>query len=450
MPKHIRNILIATVIAVVALAAGINGYVHHQFKKNIDNTLTSLQSIARVRYSELSTSVLSGEVNLKNVRVSGAFMPEEINLGNITFETPGFVYMLNGPESMHKGEFPKHLGLAITDFYFDLHGETAGWLEPLVARLQTVYASERKICGGKTLFGPKDFIEMGYTRLLSNMRIAYDFNESNKSLNISMSANTQNMYKVRGSFTITGLGGLSPDKMMQSGKMPQLANAEIHYQDETYTPRFLKYCADLSNMKKEEFIEAEINQSDNHYYMVWGFSPGEGLRNAYKDFLLKPEEISLTITPAADFNLMLLPGMATEEIINNLNLQLNINNLAVTDLTLKLPPVGFNEQFQKRLAASLDVNALLRGEPVKEPEPVVEKKVEEKDPASYHPISLASIPKHIDHFVRITTKNGHERRGRLLRVDKANLYIQLKVSGGKFTMTVPRNSIKKIEAYYSK
>ena len=107
MPRHIRNIVIAALLAILALAAGINGYVHHQFKTNIDNTLSSIRPFAQIKYSDLTTSILSGEVKLQNVRVSSDVLPETINLGNITIETPGFAYMLSGPESIKKGEFSK-------------------------------------------------------------------------------------------------------------------------------------------------------------------------------------------------------------------------------------------------------------------------------------------------------------------------------------------------------
>ena len=275
MPRHIRNILIAALLAILALAAGINGYVHHQFKTNIDNTLSSIRPFAQIKYSDLSTSILSGEVKLKNVRISGNFLPETITLGDVTLETPGFAYMLSGPENMKKGEFPKHLGFAIDDFYLDLHGETAQWLDRLVKRMQPVYASERKLCGGKSIFGPSDYKEMGYTRLLSSMRIAYDFNESNKTLDINIAANTRNMGDVKSNIKITNIGSMSSANIMQDG-MPQLTNVEITYKDQTYAPRIIKYCSELSNMKKEDFINAEVKQSDKYFYMIWGFAPGEG------------------------------------------------------------------------------------------------------------------------------------------------------------------------------
>lgn len=449
MPRHIRNILIAALLAVLALAAGINGYVHHQFKTNIDNTLSSLQAFAQVKYSDLSTSLLSGEVKLKNVRISGAFLPEELTLGNVTFETPGFAYMLNGPDSIKQGEFPEHFGFAVDDFYLDLHGETAKWLDQLVKRMQPIYASERKLCGGKSIFGPTDYKEMGYTRLLSNMRIAYNFNKSNKSLDIDMTAQTRNMGSVKGYINIANIGGMSSSQMMQAG-IPQLSNVEVVYKDETYTPRTLKYCSELSNMKKDEFIEAEVKQSDKYFYMAWGFAPGFGLRDAYKDFLLKPETVTLRMSPSKEFNPMNIALMSTDEIMEALNVNLKVNGLVVTDLSFTMPPPEFVENFEQQIANSLDFNALMRGEPIKPAAPVIKPKTKVKAPAKYHKIKLSSINKYVSSFVKITTKKGNQRDGQLIRTDKVNLYVQKKVGGGKFTMTVPRAKIKTIKAYYSK
>lgn len=449
MPRHIRNIVIAALLALLALAAGINGYVHHQFKTNIDNTLSSIQPFAQIKYSDLSTSIVSGKVELKNVRISGSFLPETLTLGNITLETPGFAYMLNGPDQVKNGEFPEHLGFAIDDFYLDLHGETAEWLDRLVKRMQPVYASERKLCAGKSIFGPSDYKEMGYTRLLSNMRLAYDFNKNNKSLNIQITASTRNMGEMKANINIVNIDSMSSSGVMQAG-MPQLANVEITYKDQTYAPRIVKYCSALSNMKKEDFIDAEIKQSDEYFYMVWGFAPGHGLREAYKDFLLKPGLVTLTMAPGKEFNPMMIATMSSDEIMDALNVHLKINGLPVEDLSFKIPPPEFTEKFERQLATTLDFNSLLRGEPIKAPAPVKETKVYKKAPAKYHKISLSQIPKHIGDFVIITTNNGNKRQGRLIRIDKTNLYVEKKVSGGKFTMTVPRPKIKTVEAYFSK
>lgn len=450
MSGQMRNIVIALIISALALAAGIKGYVHHQFKTNIDNTLNSLQAFAQIKYSDLSTSIIEGTVRLENVRVSGAMLPETLNLGNITFETPGFSYMLKGPDSLKSGQMPDHLGFAINDFSLDLSGGLAEWLDKLVSRMQPVYASERTLCGGKTVFGPKEYKEMGYTRFLSNMHLAYDFNKSNKTLRFVMTADTRNMASVKANIEITNISSMSADGMMQGG-FPKLENVDVIYKDETYTNRMLKYCSTLSNMTKEAYIEAEVKQSDKYFDMVWGFTPGPGLREAYKDFLIKPDVVTVSMHPKPEFNPVMAQNMSVEEIMDNLNLHLKINGLLVNDLSFKLPDPQFMMQHQQRIANSINFESLLRGEPI-EPEKPVEiiKKPLKKTETKYHVISLDEAPQHISDFVIVTLQKGSIRKGQLIRLDKTNLYVQQKVSGGKFTMTVPREKITKIEAYFSK
>lgn len=448
MPRHIRNILIAALLAVLALTAGINGYIHHQFKTNIDGAFASIRPFVQIKYSDLSTSIFSGKVELKNVRFSAEVLPETLTLGNITLETPGFAYMLNGPEKIKGGEFPEQLGIAIDDFYLDLTGETAQWLDRLVQRMQPIYASERKLCAGKSLFGPSDYKEMGYTRLRSHMRMSYNFNENRKSLNIKMSGGTHNMGEMNADINIINIGSMAANNVMQGG-LPQLTNVEVTFKDQTYAPRIIKYCSELSGMKKEDYINAEVEQSNEYFYMIWGFAPGEGLREAYKDFLLNPDLVTLTMAPGKDFNPMLVANMSSSEVLEALNVHLKINGLLINDLSFKTPPAKFTENFEQRVARALDFNSLLRGEPIKAPDPV-KKKVVKKAPAKYHKISIGKIPQHIGDYVLITTKSGNKRKGRLMRVDKTNLYVEKKVSGGKFTMTVPRPKITKIEAYFSK
>jgi hypothetical protein len=449
LPRHIRNIAIAILLVILALAGAINSYIHYQFKSNIDHALTSIQAIAHIKYREISTSPFSAEVKLENVQISSPFLPDEITLGDLTFETPGFLYLLAGPKNISKGELPEHFGFSIKDFYFDLHSETADLLNNLVKRLQPLYAAERTICAGKSIFGPADYKEMGYSRLLSNLRIAYDFNKQNGTLHLSLAANTQNMADIKGDINFSNVRNITATKFVQ-GNMPKLTSAEISYNDKTYTPRVIKYCADLSEMKKEEYIDAEVTQSDNYFYMLWGFAPGKGLREAYKDFLSKPDVVTLTINPGKNFDANTASTLPLQELISSLNVRLKINGLLVKNLSYTKATDEFTENFKQQFAAKLDLNSLLRGEQVKVPEPAKEPVASANSLAAYHPIEVADLAKHIGSFVQITTDNGNERNGKLIRMDSFNFYVEQKVSGGKFTMTIPKEKIKTVKAYFAK
>lgn len=449
MPKHIRNIAIAALLVILAIAAAINSYIHYQFQKNIDTTLSAIRPVVHVNYDSLSTSAFSGKVTLENIRLTSPFMPEEITLGHITLKTPGFPYMLTGANNIKKGDLPKKLTVSLDEFYFDLHGETAELFDNAIQRIQPLYAGNPEICAGKSILGPKDYKEMGYSRLLTNMHITYNYNEDDKSLSVSLAVNTKNMANIKANFKLDNIASMSTAYLIQ-GPAPTLSQLDIVYQDKTYTPRVIKYCAGLSKMKKQAYIDAEVSQPDSYFYKLLGFAPGKGLREAYKDFLSRPDVVTLSMTPGKNFNPQTAATLSNEELMQALKVKLKINGLLVNDLSYSEAPAEFTAEFERQLAKSVDVKSLLRGEKVKQPETAKEEKPVEKAMSKYHLIDLADISKYVGSFVQIMTDNDNERNGQLIRMDEFNLYVEKKVSGGRFTMTVPIKKIKSIKAYFSR
>lgn len=456
MPYHIRNILIAVLIVLLAIVAAVDAYINYQLKSNLDNAIESAKAFITIKYKDLSTSPLSGKVELSNVRLSAPFIPEPLLLGDISLETTDFSLMLNGASQLKKGDFPDQLALSIDNASFDIQGENAEFLDNFIKRLQPLYAgtnakgvSERKICGGKSLFGPSEYKEFGYSRLISNLHLSYDFDNDNNQLTIRVKGGTQNLAKFNIQFSLSGVTSLSNNGIPSNNKV-KLDHAQLAYEDETYIPRVVKYCAELDKTTKEDFINAEVNESERYFYKLWGFSPGPGLREAYKDFLLRPEQITISMQPDKKFQLAAIAKMTANEIVEALNAKLKINGLQVTDLSFKLPPASFTEDFDQQLARAMNIEALMRGEKVKPPEPVKKPVILDVPHPKYHKITIKEAAKHVGDYVKITTLSGKEREGRLIKLDDVHLFVRQKVSGGNFTMNIPRSTIKEIEAYFDK
>lgn len=456
MPYHIRNILIAVLLVLLAIVAGVDAYISYQFKSNIDHAIESAKDFVQIKYKELSTSPLTGTVKLTDVRVSAPFLPEDFLLGDISLATPDLAFMFSGAGKIKKGELPNQLTFDIDQASFDLHGETADLLDNLVKRLQPLYAgtnargeSERKICGGKSIFGPSEYKELGYSRLISNLNLRYHFDENSQLLTINMRGETQNVAKFNLHFSLAGVSALSSDGMRGSNKT-QLRDAQLTYEDKTYIPRIIKYCAGLDNSKKEDFINAEVKESDHYFYKLWGFAPGPGLREAYKDFLSRPDVVTLSLSPGKKLQAAAIANMTAEEIVEALKIKLKINGLLVTDLSFKIPPQSFTEKFEQQLSRDVNFEALLRGEKVKVPEPVKKPVVIKTPEPKYYTISPDEAERHLGDYVKITTLSGKQRDGRLIKIDDLYLFVQQKVNGGNFTMNVKRNDIKEMEAYFDK
>lgn len=445
MSQQTRNFIIAAILVLIALGAGIKGYVHNQFKTDIDNTLQKLQLFALVRYSELSTSVLSGEVTLENIRISSQYLPDEIKIKQVTLETPGFGYMLKGPDNLQAGKIPEHLGIVIDGFTIDLNSKLAEWFDSIVIPLNRVYAQQRKICGGKSLFGPTEYKAMGYASLSSNMRIAFDFDEGEQELTMKMRADTVNFGK--GNMTLT-ISGINPANMQAMQSLPHLDSMKATYTDSSYIPRMLHYCAEQSKMEKEAYIKAEAEQSDEYFFLAWGFAPGPGLREAYRDYLTQPGDIEISMQPQKEFNPILAQSMDAQQVIDMLNLKVKVNNTDIKDLSIRIPDPQTMAKYEAELKNSLDLKDVFSGEVVAPskvtPEP--ERYIVER---AYKTVPIGTINQYVGEQVRVITKTGQEREGTLEKIAGKVLYIQRKVYSGKFTMQVKSDQVKKVEVYLS-
>jgi len=113
MPYHIRNILIAVLIVLLAIVADVDAYINHQFKSNVDQAIESAKIFNTIKYKTISTSPLSGTATLEDVRISAPFLPEELLLGEISLKTPDLSFMLSGANNLRQGELPDQLALRI-------------------------------------------------------------------------------------------------------------------------------------------------------------------------------------------------------------------------------------------------------------------------------------------------------------------------------------------------
>jgi len=268
-------------------------------------------------------------------------------------------------------------------------------------------------------------------------------------LNIKMRGETQNLAKFNFLFSLSGVTALSSEGMRGATKT-QLSHVQFTYEDKTYIPRIIKYCAGLDKSKKEDFINAEVKESDHYFYRLWGFAPGPGLREAYKDFLSRPELVTLSLSPGKKFQVAAIANMTAEEIVEALKIKLKINGLLATDLSFKLPPASFTDEFEQQLSRDVNFEALLRGEKLKVPEPVKKPVIIKTPEPQYYTISPDEAEKHIGDYVKITTLSGKQRDGRLIKIDDLYFFVRQKVNGGNFTMNVKRSDIKEMEAYFDK
>ena len=446
-----RKLFISMILIVAAIGAGIKGYVHHQYKQHLDNSLRQLEVFALIRYTDFTTSLINGTLTLEKMTISSQFLPSELAIDKLIIQTPGPGYMIKSVKSLQNNDIPEKFGVRIEGFNFDLGDGLGDWLERMIKRVNPVLRPYQKLCGEKFLLGPKDWMEMGYTRLSSDMDINYLYNPSSQSLQLNLGGKTWEM----GSFNLSlYLNGIAANNMMAfvPGASKISGDMEVRYSDESYVSRQVRYCAKLSNMEKAAYIEAEKNQPDEYFFVQWDASPGPGLREAYGEFLTDPRSVSLSMSFGSDFNPSLAHNYTPADLAQMLKMKVQVNDKNVDDLSFTLAPESFSRELEEKIMSRVSTADLLNLQSsadestFKETEIPEFKRQEELKP-KYYTIQLSQAEQFLGERIRINTRSGAEREGWLIKTDKNTLYVERRVHSGKFTMQVARDDVKKIEAW---
>ncbi len=233
---------------------------------------------------------------------------------------------------------------------------------------------------------------------------------------------------------------------------PKLLNNRLTYSDLSYTDKENQYCAKASKMEMAEYIEARVNQSDADYAVIWGFVPGDGIRQAYKRFLTNPGEVTFSIDPSASFNLGSLHLYNPKDIPPVLGLRVKVNGQEIEDIGFKTVDeiemdsdisLSTSHSFTSELGKLGSLfGSKNQATEIKRPAP------SKKEKQYYRSVKLNEIGEHVGREVKIYIASGLVREGTLERVQGSTIFVVRSLRGGKFTMPIPYGQVTKIEAFY--
>jgi hypothetical protein len=216
------------------------------------------------------------------------------------------------------------------------------------------------------------------------------------------------------------------------------------------------------------------------YATRFGLVAGPGLRQAYRDFLIKPGELRVQGRPTPALDFATLPMLRPEEIVARLNLMMSVNGKAVTDLSVatarppELPAAQSPRAPQSHASASQSAAAAPQsraaapevratapvatitprppdaasvGRPLPEAPPAVATPA--VPPASttsqFRAVPAADLAQHVGKLVRIHLSQGATHEGRLLPTLDGNARLERRLQGGAITITIPLGTIESVE-----
>ena len=421
---------------------GIKAYMYYSLKSEMDQLARQFSLFGQLEYGGLSTS-LAGSLSVHDLSLRVHGMDDEVRVKTIRYQTPNLWYLLQDSKQFEKGRIPERLSLGIEGLTLDLFGEFTDRLEEVISELNFQLQGVNPLCGGRLFFGPSELRDMGYEEISGDLHIGYRFDAPNAQIIVDITSSTRDMAAVSMQGIIDGISDTSFMSLIQAGSQPRLRGVTINYTDQSYTRRQVEYCAGLSKLQPNEYIEAETNQQPVYYGYLWGIVPGPGLRQAYRTFLSNPGQINLSFDLPESVNPDTVDLFKPEDIPGLLNLQLSVNGDAVTDLSF-----SFYEGQQLDVGSKFET---LFAQPGAAPAPRTnrEKKIVRYE-TRYHVVPVAGLKKYVGEEVRLQTSSGKARLGFLVNIGSNTAQVEQRVHGGKFTMQVPVGSITKAEVLLTK
>lgn len=433
--------LVLLVIAGLAYA-GIKAYLYHSLKSEMDQLAGQFSLFGQLEYGGLSSSI-SGSLSVHDLKLRVHGMDDEARIKSIRYQTPNLWYLLQDSKQLENGRIPERLNLDIEGLTLNLFGEFTDRLEEVISQLNIQLHGINPLCGGRLFFGPSELRDMGYEEITTDMQIGYRFDAPNARLILDIASNTRDMAAVSLQGIINGINDTSFVSLIQPGSQLRLDRVTVNYTDKSYTRRQVDFCARLSKLEVNEYIEAEANQKPGYYGYLWGIVPGPGLRQAYRVFLSYPGQIDLSFELPEAVTPETVALFKPEDIPGLLNLKLSINGDPVTDLRF-----SFYQRQQLGVSSKIE-NLFTQPGSAPTSQPSREKKIVHYA-TSYHVVPVSDLKKYVGEEVRLQTRSGQARLGFLTDISSKVAQVEQRVHGGKFTMQVPVSSITSAEVLLTK
>jgi hypothetical protein len=440
--QKIKYFLLGLLVIAGLAYGGIKAYLYYSLKSEMDQLARQFSLFGQLEYGGLSSSV-NGSLSVHDLKLQVHGMNDELRIKTLRYQTPNLWYLLQDSKQLEKGRIPQRLSLSIKGLTMDLFGEFTDRLEEVISQLNFQLQGINPLCGGRLFFGPSEWRDMGYEEISGDMHIGYQLDAANARIIIDVTSTTRDMAAVRMQGFIEGVTDTAFQSFIQPGSQPHLGRVTLNYTDQSYTRRQVEYCAGLSQLEVNEYVEAEANQKPVYYGYLWGIVPGPGLRQAYRAYLSNPEKIDLSFE---------LPDSVTPETVNLfkpedipglLSMKLSVNGDAVNDLSF-----SFYDGRQLDMGSKFGTLFAQPGT-APTPPPKQEKKIARYE-TRYHVVSVSSLKKYLGEEVRFQTSTGQQRKGFLVRIGSNVAQVEQRLHGGKFTMQVPVGSITKAEVLLTK
>ncbi len=432
--RKLMNILLVIFVAALLIAGGVGGYLWYSTKQQADQIVMMAKPFAEISYGGIELSP-TGSTGAKKVRVVPYFVNDVITIGAIRLNAPNILALLDIRRQLSQGKIPPALSLSFHDVELALHG---GILGPPPSRVQHVSPFDNLDalgCGPIIRFSGAEWQEMGLERFVGNLEIGYRLDTTRNVLELRIDSHTRDWAALN---LDVGLAmTASPQSVMDLASFtPRLAQLNFVLRDDGFNALRNNYCAAKAGKTIPDYIAEHVRLVAERL-RVNGINLGPGLLEAYRRYLTEGGQLTVVATPPAPIDPTELQFYAAEDVVKLLGLTLQVNQTAVTDLSVNWD--------------AAKVARALGSEPKPEPEVADTPTISQQSAIvrqAYHPTPVGELGRHVGRNARLQTTTGAQYLGRLDTIAEDIIKITIRRSGGTVTLSLRAGDITSAEVVY--
>lgn len=421
--------LILVALVPLVLFGAAHGFMYFKAKSAVDDMVAAASNQVDIRYAGISNSLL-GSVTVKGITVSPLGYTDEVQIDAIRIASDDPMFLVGGWDwGPGETEVPDHLGFQVT-----------GLRMPLDSALFADYAKARSAagqavdsCAGGLSFEPELLEALGFTDLAVDLGGRYRLDKTNLSMTAEWEMEVKDLQSVQMSVEMSDID----TEALSQGVPPQMNLAGLRLAVDVspeFARRALKHCAAGTEMTVDELSERYADQFIQDLASQ-GVGLGSGLQRAVRDFYKDWGTVEFVAAPAEPVGILSLMFLPPNRLADAMSLRLRVNEQLITDtrFTWERPD---QPALSSLFGAEPEADA---SQAAKGPRRVIVRR-------EYESVATASLPRYVDHQVRIKPRGQPMRQGRLLRIADGAAEVEQTLHGGKFTVYVPLAQIDSAEA----
>jgi len=447
-----RKLGIWLVVLVVAAYGGLKAYIWYDLKRGADKLIQQAAPFAEIKYGGISTS-LSGSMGFEDIVIRPTMTDDEFRIKTLGLESSNLYYFISGIMRLNEDQLPKDMAVVVRGLHLELDSELFRMMDKVQQQAAPQPSSGFQFekldalgCGELDSFGLSDYLRAGLREMNLDATARLQYDDVRRQLTAVMQVGDPKLFEL----DMNVRADVSTDSL-KSLKQNTVPVSTITYRDLGWYQLRNEYCASLNQMT----IEAYANKHMSLLREQLGVGLTAKADAAYRDMLLNGGTVTLTFNPAPNTTMTGLQYYAPADALEMLGLSISINEVVFDHSQIEWARAERAEGVAPA-AEPADQQARANTQPPSFISRPAIPSVAPQAPVASVPPPVAAAPAyqavvpdklsgHVGRMVRVTTRDGRLREGRLSQVQRNHIEVALSGSSGGLTFTIAFADIRAVE-----